>query len=140
MTYTQFKLTNGDEIVVQVISEPEGEDINIVIKNAMMIVRSEDNLEGYRYYSLRPWMAFQLNNDYFQLLNYSHIIGEAKPDKVLLDQYNKSIEAEYGAPPSDLNDKEEIEMMKRAFGYKDEEEKEPDDGKVVPLFNKDKLH
>ena len=85
-------------------------------------------------------MAFQLNNDYFQLLNYSHIIGEAKPDKVLLDQYNKSIEAEYGAPPSDLNDKEEIEMMKRAFGYKDEEEKEPDDSKVVPLFNKDKLH
>lgn len=70
-SFTQFKLSNGDEIIVNVLQEPEGEDINIVIKDAMMIVRSEEVDSGFRYYSLRPWMSFQLNSDYFQLLNYS---------------------------------------------------------------------
>mgnify|MGYP000648413310 CR=1 FL=1 len=90
-SFTQFKLSNGDEIIVNVIQEPEGEDINIVIKDAMMIVRSEEVDSGFRYYSLRPWMSFQLNSDYFQLLNYSHIVGEAKPDKQLVIQYEKAI-------------------------------------------------
>ena len=139
MNHIQFKLTNGDEIIAQVVSEPEGEDANIVVKNAMMITRTEDNIEGYRYYSLRPWMAFQLNDDMFQLLNFSHILGEAKPADVLLDQYNKSIEAEYGEPPVDRDSKEEIEMLKKAFGYGDGDE-DPLDGKVISLFDKSKLH
>ena len=54
MNYTQFRLTNGDEIVAQVIEEPEGEDFYIVVKNSMMIIRSENLIEGYRYYSFRP--------------------------------------------------------------------------------------
>ena len=70
-SFTQFKLSNGDEIIAKVIQEPEGDDINLVVKDAMMIVRSEEVDMGYRYYSLRPWMSFQLNTDYFQLLNYS---------------------------------------------------------------------
>ena len=53
-SFTQFKLSNGDEIIVNVLQEPEGEDINIVIKDAMMIVRSEEVDSGFRYYSLRP--------------------------------------------------------------------------------------
>ena len=139
MTYTQFKLTNGDELVAQVISEPvDDDDTNIVVKNAMMIVRAEDNAEGYRYYSLRPWMAFQLNPEYFQLLNYAHIIGEAKPDKTLIVQYQKSIEAEFGEPIEEVDPIEEMKAIKKLFSKDDDHPS--DDGKVVSLFDKDKLH
>ena len=49
MSYTQFKLANGDEIVAQVVQEPEGDDYNVVIRNAMMVVRSEALRDGFRY-------------------------------------------------------------------------------------------
>ena len=94
MSYIQFRLSNGDEIVAQVIQEPTGEDINIVVKNAMMIIRAENIAQGIRYYSFRPWMSYQLNDDYFQLLNFNHIIGEAKPDADLLEQYKKALTLE----------------------------------------------
>ena len=94
MSYIQFRLSNGDEIVAQVIQEPTGEDINIVVKNAMLIIRAENIAQGIRYYSFRPWMSYQLNDDYFQLLNFNHIIGEAKPDADLLEQYKKALTLE----------------------------------------------
>lgn len=138
-SFTQFKLSNGDEIIVNVIQEPEGEDINIVIKDAMMIVRSEEVDSGFRYYSLRPWMSFQLNSDYFQLLNYSHIIGEAKPDKQLVIQYEKAIENEMG--PTREDDEQEIEMLKSLYRNATDEEEDLDaEDNIVPLFDKDKLH
>ena len=94
MSYIQFRLSNGDEIVAQVIQEPTGEDINIVVKNAMMIIRAENIAQGIRYYSFRPWMSYQLDDEYFQLLNFNHIIGEAKPDADLLEQYKKALTLE----------------------------------------------
>ena len=92
MSFTQFRLTNGDEIVAEVIQEPEGEDAYIVIRNAMMILRAENIEKGYRYYSFRPWMSYQTNEGYFQLLNYTHIVGEAKPDPILLEQFKKALD------------------------------------------------
>ena len=94
MSYIQFRLSNGDEIVAQVIQEPTGEDINIVVKNAMMIIRAENIAQGIRYYAFRPWMSYQLDDEYFQLLNFNHIIGEAKPDADLLEQYKKALTLE----------------------------------------------
>ena len=136
MNYTQFRLTNGDEIVAQVIEEPEGEDFYIVVKNAMMIIRSENHIEGYRYYSFRPWMAFQQSESYYQLLNYNHIIGEAKPDETLLSQYYKAVVSErdnYIEGPSMSSEAIE-EALKKLHEYY------TDSDNVIPLFDKDKLH
>lgn len=93
MSYIQFRLSNGDEIVCQVVEEPEEDDTNIVIRNAMMIY-DVPSPEGSQYRIFRPWMAFQASDQYFQLLNYSHIIGEAKPDSYLLEQYYKALKTE----------------------------------------------
>ena len=90
MSYTQFKLSSGEEIIAEVIDEPEGDDYNIVIRRAMIIHKVEDK-QNIRYYSFRPWMTYQLDKDYLQLLNYNHIIGEAKPDELLLEQYMKAL-------------------------------------------------
>lgn len=107
MNYTQFRLTNGDEIVAEVIQEPEGEELYIVVRNAMMILRAENIEKGFRYYSFRPWMSYQINDEYFQLLNYTHIVGEAKPDPTLLGQFKKALDLQID---SELADKESEEM------------------------------
>jgi len=147
MNYTQFRLSNGDEIVAQVVQEPEGEDLYIVVKNAMMVIRSENIERGYRYYSFRPWMSFQLNEEYFQLLNYNHIIGEAKPDKVLLDQYYRAIASEQIDEKSYADsDGAELKQMRRMIanlkavteGSLDDDS--DNDSNVISLFDKAKLH
>ena len=146
MNYTQFRLSNGDEIVAQVVQEPEGEDLYIVVKNAMMVIRSENIEKGYRYYSFRPWMSFQLNEEYFQLLNYNHIIGEAKPDKVLLDQYYRAIASEQIDEKSYADsDGAELKQMRRmianlkAVGGSLDDDSD-NDSNVISLFDKAKLH
>ena len=147
MTYTQFRLSNGDEFVAQVVQEPEGDDFYIVIRNAMMVIRSENIERGYRYYSFRPWMSFQLNDEYFQLLNYNHIIGEARPDKLLLEQYYRAIASEqddekHGAD----SDGAEIKQMRRMIANLRSvtndilDEDSDSKGNVIPLFDKGKLH
>ena len=144
MNYTQFRLSNGDEIIAQVIEEPQEDEINIVVRNAMMIIRTESMTDGYRYYSFRPWMSFQLNDQYFQLLNYSHIVGEAKPDKVLLDQYNKALESEAShSSNADMSDSDHIANVKRMI-YEMKKDvmhhSDSDSKNVIRLFNKDKMH
>jgi hypothetical protein len=148
MTYTQFRLSNGDEIVAQVVQEPSNdEDMYIVVRNAMMVVRSENIKEGFRYYSFRPWMSFQLNEEYFQLLNYNHIIGEAKPDKLLLEQYYRAIASEQDDEKlSADSDGAEIKQMRRMIANlravtNESTEYDSDTGdNVISLFDKGKLH
>ena len=138
--YTQFKLANGDEIVARVVQEPEGDDYNVVIKMAMMVVRTEAAGDGYRYYSFRPWMSFQLDEEYYQLLNFNLIVGEAKPARVLLDQYFKAIESEAAVHTTD--DEEELANIRRIVSEMKEDYLDSDEDNVVSLFNshKDKLH
>jgi len=147
MTYTQFRLSNGDEIVAQVVQEPEGDDFYIVVRNAMMVIRSENIERGYRYYSFRPWMSFQLNEEYFQLLNYNHIIGEAKPDKLLLEQYYRAIASEQDDETHSADsDGAELKQMRRMIANlrsvtNDVLEGDSDNqDNVIPLFDKGKLH
>jgi hypothetical protein len=92
-----FKLTNGEEIVCDVIEWPDvdGDSPDIVVRNAFKIITSglshQDNI---RYYQFRPWMIYQDEPEMFQILNGNHILGEANPPESLLEQYLKMIGAE----------------------------------------------
>lgn len=90
---TQFKLSNGDELIAEVIDR-EDDYTNVVVRNAMKIVTLENPESGYRYYSFRPWMVYQDQPQMLQLINQSHIVGEAQPNELLLIQYNKAVELE----------------------------------------------
>lgn len=141
MSQIQFKLSNGDEIICQVIDEPEGEDINIVVRHAMKII-TEDKDNGYRYYSFRPWMVYQDHKDFMQLINYTHIVGEAKPSPLLLEQYNKAVQIEQ--ENASTREEEILEKMDqvmeqlRGMECNDSD----DEDNIVALFkhNKDTMH
>ena len=109
----QFKLTSGEEIVCEVIEEPkEDDDVNLVIRNPMLIVTGFSTAGDVRYYSFKPWMTFQLREGYFQLLNYTHIVGEAKPNVYVSEQYKKNLEMEL---KNDDSEKSLSDAMEDAF-------------------------
>ena len=94
MNILQLKLVNGEEVMCEVVAEPEDEDVNLVVRNSMKIVQIEDNKAGFRMYSFRPWMIYQDNPDMYQLININHICGEAKPHKMLVAQFYNALKNE----------------------------------------------
>ena len=143
MPITQFRLSNGDALIAEVVQEPEADEINLIIRNAMQIITTDAN-PSVRYYSFRPWMVYQNDPNYFQLLNFKHIVGEAKPDSLMEEQYKKAMEIERNAnriTKSDVDSKYK-ELMK----YLDSaeyimEDIDSDYSNVIHFqFDKDKLH
>src|SRR6056300_964057 len=75
MNIKQFKLTNNEEIICEVIEWNTGEDPgDILIKKALRVISVEDYQKGWRFFAFRPWMSFQDDPDLLQTLNSSHII------------------------------------------------------------------
>ncbi len=85
----QFKLTNDDEIVCEVVEWPTEEEPSMVIRKAMKVISMENYREGARYYAFRPWLMFQDHKENLQVLNSLHVVVEASPSKFLVDQYQK---------------------------------------------------
>lgn len=94
MNVIQFKLSNNDELLCEVVEEPDEDEVNLIVRNALQIITYDDPREGVRMYSFRPWMIYQDQESFLQLLNMNHIIGEAKPSEMLLVQYRKALENE----------------------------------------------
>ena len=84
----QFKLTNGDEIVCEIMEDLE---LDLVIRFALRLttVSSEDNK---LYYIFKPFMIYQTNQNNVITLNTSHIMGAAIPDDDLLPQYFSAVD------------------------------------------------
>jgi len=147
MSYTQFRLTSGEELIAEVLQEPEGEDYNIVVRKAMVIIRAEAG-DGTRMYTFRPWMTYQMSDSYMQLLNYNHIVGEAKPDHHLLEQFQKAYNLEIEDEARNPHDLEELRSMAKQLSSNlrlvdDEDDSDSPMSNVIELFNKqrkDKLH
>jgi hypothetical protein len=100
----QFKLTNGDEIVCDVVEWPDVDDEHngLVVRNAYKIFMLNTlNPTENRYYQFRPWLVYQDNKEFFQIINADHIVAEATPADELLVHYYRII--------NDIDDEENIE-------------------------------
>ncbi len=89
----QFKLTNDEEIICEVMQWDDPENPAMVVRGAMRIIAAEDFNRGVRFYAFRPWMVFNDNPEELQILNAGHIIGEMTPSKGLVNHYTKTIKA-----------------------------------------------
>lgn len=86
--YKQFKLTNGEELVCELIaSADEDSTADVIVRRAMRIVVTEDLEENVRYYTLKPWMSFMDDTLELIALNSIHIVGEAKPSDTIMIHY-----------------------------------------------------
>lgn len=103
----QFKLSSGEEIICDVVQWPdiENDEIDIIVKNVFKIIAIDSQVSGDRYYTFRPWMSFQDEDDMLQLINQGHVVGEANPSEKLLEHYVTAVK---GSSTSDDN-RQEIE-------------------------------
>jgi hypothetical protein len=98
--YKQFKLTNGEEMVCELVANgDEDSTADVIIRRAMKIVTTDDLEDNVRYYTLKPWMSFQDDTTDLVALNSVHIVGESTPSETVMlhyaaaladaDKYNK---------------------------------------------------
>ncbi len=88
MNIKQFKLTNNEEIICEVMEWDTGEDTgDILVKKALRVIAIEDYQKGWRFFAFRPWMAFQDDPSSLQTLNSSHIIVTSNPSPNILKHY-----------------------------------------------------
>ena len=83
----QFKLTNDDEIICEVLQWDDEENRAVIIRAVMRIINIEDYHRGLRFFAFRPWMSFKDDPDELQSLNSEHIIAESLPDAELIKHY-----------------------------------------------------
>lgn len=90
MNLKQFKLTNGDEIICEVVEQSE-EEGSLVVRKALKIAAAEDYENNVRYYSFRPLVSFQDDFDELVVMNIGHIICESLPSKTLVVHYSGAV-------------------------------------------------
>ena len=87
----QFKLTNDDEIICEVLQWDNEESSDMIIRGTLRIINVEDFSKGVRFYAFRPWMIFSEDPESLHTLNSAHIIAETNPSKELLNHYAQSL-------------------------------------------------
>jgi len=90
----QFKLTNNEEIVCEVISWPSIDDDfdEVVVRKALKIIAVEDYQRGWRFFAFRPWMTFEDDPNSIQGLNATHIVVTSSPSEAVLRHYKKTLD------------------------------------------------
>lgn len=127
----QFKLTNDDEIICEVLEWDNDDTSNIIVRRALKIINVEDYSKGVRFFAFRPWMLFNDDPDELQTINSVHIIGELNPADSVVEKYMTSVvslaNAKHKSFPLDDVAKKAEEMDEDAFDeymYKLSEEQE----------------
>ena len=92
MQIKQFKLSNGDEVICEVVTWPSDGQEEVIIKKSLKIAVAEDFKENIRYYSFKPWMVFSEDPEMLSSLNPFHIVGEGNPTDELLQNYYETLE------------------------------------------------
>lgn len=135
----QFKLTNGDEIVCDVVEWPSVDDDHngLVVRNAYKIFMINPISTETRYYQFRPWLVYQDNKEFFQIINADHIVAEATPADELLIHYYRIVN-----DITDDNLEEKLEELAKTLKeyMTDENFNDSDVGNLIKFPGNKKLH
>jgi len=129
--FRQFKLANGEEILCEIMQWSDEENPAIVVRKTMRIFHV-DRVDGFRMYTLRPWMIYCEDPNQLMTINDNQIIGECTPSPILMKQYKMVVKehlqsfqeeleklADEDKPfPHNLSD-EKLEMMMRDIAESD---------------------
>ena len=124
MNIKQIKLTNGDEIICDIVEEYEEE---MIVRKVLKLLKVE--ISSYTaYYTFRPWMTMKNNIEEVILINPYHIICAANPSPELYAQYEAAV--------ATFDDEEEQENEESENIQRDS------DTNVISIFKfeKDKMH
>lgn len=88
---TQFKFSNGQEVVCEVMEWPEeSNEKDIIVRNAMAILMGETEF-GERMYMFRPWAHCLESPDEYIIINSLHVVSTNRPSEYLLEEYHYAV-------------------------------------------------
>lgn len=93
MNVKQLKLVTGEEILAEVVSSEinEYDEEVLFLRNVYSLVSTEDFKEGIRFYTFRPFMMHQYEDNKILALNAGAVICSALPDRKVIDQYESHV-------------------------------------------------
>ena len=144
----QFKLTNDDEIICEVLEWDTDENAAMVMRAPLRIIQGVDAERGIRFFAFRPWMGFAEDPELLHTVNASHIIGEVTPSDTLLRHYGATIKkmlkyqamkkTDFDMDELSEMDEDELEDYIQHHLNQNKEEPEEDLGENVVKFRKPK--
>lgn len=139
MQIKQFKLSNGEEIVCEVVHWPTDEIEEVVVKKCLRISIFEDYRSNTRYYSFKPWLVFSDNPETLNTINPFHIVGETNPSEDLLVHFNETISSFEEQAPLKKWTKEEEDVFEKVLD-KIKQEIDSEGSNVIQFKPKGTLH
>jgi len=82
----QFKFSDGQEVLCEVMEWPDKDDKDIIARNSMSILMGETS-ESERIYMFRPWIHYLEGDMEYTSINPSHIVSQNRPNSNLMEQY-----------------------------------------------------
>lgn len=89
--FKQFKMSNDDDIICEVLEWNNEENDALIVRSVLKVVNVEDFEKGIRFYAFRPWMVFMDDPDELHTINSHHIISEVTPSADIISQYIKAL-------------------------------------------------
>lgn len=83
----QFKLSNDDEIICEVVQWNDEDNDAIIVRGVLRVINVEDFAKSIRFYAFRPWMMFNEDPHELHTMNASHIIAEVNPSQEICKHY-----------------------------------------------------
>lgn len=121
----QFKMTNGDEIICQIVDWAEETEDDYIVKNAMCVVQKIINDQATKY-MFKPWFTLVENSNQFVCIAKEHIVACCSPNNQLLGEYGRACR--------------EMGMRSRARPNSRETEKAWEEYTRAQMTDMDKMH
>jgi hypothetical protein len=108
----QLKLTNGEEILCEMIDIPKDlleeeidDEFEVIVKNCLCITKVRVS-ENKLFCTLDPWISFQdVDKNNIASLNPQHIIAKCIPSEEVMEQYLNAIE------PTEISSQDDTEYL-----------------------------
>ena len=129
--FRQLKLASGEELIAEILEWAGDDDPTIIIRSALKIVCSE-NADGFRYYSMRPWMVYCEDMKQLLTINSDTVIGETTPSDVLMKQYAVTVSEyvkSFKEQELERGDSDTQSTLQQMFNLADDS-----DGNIIKLF------
>lgn len=86
----QLRLSNGSEILCEVMEWPPENENQLIMRNAMSIICYEME-EGDTTYAFRPFIHFLDDDKDYVCLNTDHVLSVNRPTEYLVEQYGIAV-------------------------------------------------
>jgi hypothetical protein len=86
----QLRLSNGSEIICEIMEYAEDDRKEMIARNIMSIVLGEYG-DGERVYMFKPWIHYLESPLEYSMINSDHVISINRPNYMLISEYYRAV-------------------------------------------------